>query len=358
MALVYMDGFDTYKINSDIDMAYFSGPAGDGGVINSVTVGTTSGRFGGGALYFGNYYSQISKTFETGFTEMWMGNAFSVVSSLSDVNYMLYSFISILGFEGQITYNPVNGLWSAWLGNAQSANETTGAIVQANYTMTNNSWHWIETYYKMGHNTGGVQLWVDGVQVLNVSNVTTNATVSTSFYIILFGSEQGNASALSGYFDDIYIIDPTIGDVNITRLGDCRIETLLPTSDAGPNDGTPSTAGPHYAMVDESQYNSNTYVQLSGASGQEEVYGTNSLSSVPEYIFGIRVVNVCKKTDGGTIYGNAVIRSGSATAYGDPVNILSNYFIQTGIFEVDPNIGNAWVYETANAADVGFTITS
>jgi hypothetical protein len=285
-----------------------------------------------------------------------MGHAFNLQQQLNQT-CILYNFLSIQGYEAQLTFNATTGLWALYSGNDGNF-IYSAAIATGNYTITNGTWHWLETQYTLGP-YGSTEFWVDGVQVWNEGNVTTNATTATSFYSILFGSNQAATSCLVGYFDDLYIINALDGGYNTTRLGDCRIETLTPTSDAGPNDGTPLISGPHYEMVNAPQNNAgNTYVQLDGVASQEEVYGTTSLSSIPEFIFGIRVVNICQKTDGGITYGNAVIRSGSTTEYGPPVQILSDYFPQTGIFELDPNVSNVWVYATANAADIGFTITT
>ena len=132
----------------------------------------------------------------------------------------------------------------------------------------------------------------------------------------------------------------------------------MPTSDAGPNMGTPSVAGPHYAMVNESQNNQGTtFVSLPGVPGTEEVYGMSSLSTIPANIWGVRVLNIVEKDDGGVTNGNAVIRSGTTTAYGANQQILSSFFSQFGIFENDPNTNSEWTYNSVNAAKAGFAIS-
>lgn len=347
-----MDGFDTYSNANDLDIAYFS--AGYSAV-NQIGFGTTLGRFGQGAIVF-SAQNLFAKTFNSPLTSIWMGHAFNLQAQANTTS-LLYNFVSALGYESQITFNAVTGQWALMPG-AQSPGTP---IITGNYSITTNTWHWLETQYTIGNATTGTsQFWVDGIQVWNVSNVDTSVTGSTTFYTIIFGSGINDYFSLAGYMDDLYILDTTDDGFNTTRLGDCRIETLIPTSDAGPNDGTPLVSGPNYEMVNASQNNNgNTYVQLNGVPSQEEVYTTTSLSSIPEFIYGIRVVNVVEKTDGGIIYGNAVIRSGGVTVYGNPQQVLSDYSLTYGIFETDPNTsGNAWVYATANAADVGYTITT
>ena len=177
----------------------------------------------------------------------------------------------------------------------------------------------------------------------------------------MVGGTLYNYSSILGIFDDWYILDPTVGSTNITRLGDSRIETLVPISDAGPNQGTPSNVsvgtGQHYTMVNEPQNDGgSTYLSMPAVSGSEEVFGLSSLSSIPLNIWAVRVLNIVEKTDGGYTQGNAVIVSSGVVEYGPNQQILSTYFGQYGIFETDPNTGSEWTYAAVNAADAGFAV--
>jgi len=356
-----MDGFDSYDNATDLEMAYYSV---NNYSSNNIGLGTTSGRFGQGAVIFSGYANTLIKSFSTGLTEVWMGCAFNPATG-TNIPYNFFTMLSILNAEVILTYNPVNGEWAAWFG-PYTSNSGGGAvlahkIVSGNYSIGTGAWHYIEFHYKIGNNSNGIlELWIDGIQIFNNTSANTSYTGNTVFYSVMVGGTIGSSSIL-GTFDDWYILDPNSGSNNITRLGDSRIETLVPISDAGPNQGTPSNVsvgtGQHYTMVNEATNNNGaTYLAMPTTSGSEEVFGLSSLSSIPLNIWGVRVLNIVEKTDGGFTQGNAVIVSGGVTEYGPNQTILSTYFGQYGIFETDPNTGSEWTYESVNAADAGFAV--
>ena len=331
---------------------------------NNIGFSTTAGRFGQGAVVFGGYANTLIKSFSSPLTEIWMGCAFNPATG-ANIPCNFFTILGIINAEVLITYNPVTGEWAGWLGpyTSNSGGEASSAVklISGNYSIGSGAWHYIEFHYKISNNSNGIlELWIDGIQIFNSTSANTSYTGSTVFYSILVGGTIGSSS-IAGIFDDWYILDPTQGSTNITRLGDSRIETLVPISDAGPNQGTPSNVsvgtGQHYTMVNEPQNNNGaTYLSMAPTPGTEELFGLSSLSSIPLNIWGVRVLNIVEKTDGGYTQGNAVIRSGSVTEYGPNQQILSTFFGQYGIFEVDPNTGTEWTYDSVNAADAGFAV--
>lgn len=357
--LIWMDGFDSYASSVDLEWAYYT--VGDVNV-NDIGLGTTSGRFGQGGVIFGRYSNTMLKNFSTPLTEIWTGYAFQQVGSTSNQRYAVFYYISLIGIECQLTYNPVTGEWAFWQGGYSVSSNVL--IASGIYGIGSNQWHYIEMHYKISNTSNGIiELWIDGINIFNNQSANTTAFGQTVFYTMGFGGlENGTfGPALFGTMDDWYILDPNSGTDNITRLGDSRIETLVPISDAGPNQGTPSNnsvvTGQHYTMVDESQNDRGaTFLSMPPVDGTEEIFGMSSLSSIPLNIWAVRVLNIVQKTDGGITFGNAVVRSSGVTEFGPNQQILSTFFGQYGIFETDPNTGNAWTYTSVNAADAGFTV--
>ena len=358
--LIHMDGFDTYATQEQLWFSgYYTFTANVLDIL--VGIGTTSGRFGQGALIFGNTEAMLLKNFSQPLTEIWTGIAINVISQTGfGLPGTVMSFLSAVGYEAQITFLLNTGEWAAWWGNGMAQNPPyPPPLATGNYTISANSWHWLEVHYKITTtpNEGIIELFIDGVQVF--SNTSANASINSQnvFYSVELGSPQGQIACPIMNLDDWYIIDATDGGFNTSRLGDCRIETLIPTGDAGPNEGTPLVPGPHYEMVNESQNNAGeTFITVPGVPSTEEVFSMSPLSSVPANIWGVRVLNIVEKNDGGITYGNAVIRSGSVTAYGPYQQILSGFFTQFGIFEIDPNTNSEWTFDSVNAADAGFSI--
>jgi hypothetical protein len=191
---------------------------------------------------------------------------------------------------------------------------------------------------------------------MNLTNVNTSQYSNTLFSAITLGSSLNN-NAVIGYYDDWYILN-TQGSTNTTRLGDSRIETLLPNSDAGPNNGTPSTGSSHYAMIDAAQNNGGSnYITIANTSGQEELFGENSLSRSPSTVFAVKVLNIVKKTDAGNCNGNSIIVSNGVSSIANSTPLLTSFSSTVGIFETDPNTSSAWTTSGVNASNAGFKIT-
>jgi hypothetical protein len=341
--LLHIDGFDSYSTSSDLTQLEYTtiGPG--------MQFSTTGGRFGGGTIIANspgtdNNPVYLVKTLPYSPSEIWMGIA--ILSPGYNVNTGIFSIISSSGVEAVITYNPGTGVWSAWRGSGSEL------LASAGLNIGNNSWHWVDFHYIMSTSVGVMEIWVDGTQIVNLTGANTTQNSYTVFPTVSLACSSMN-SAMN--FDDWYILD-TNGSINNTRLGDSRIETLHPSSDAGPNNGTPSTAGPHYLMVNELQWNTSNSIVLTGTSGQEELFGMTSLLTTPMTIHGVRVLATSAKTDAGSLTANTIVSSNSIVAAGN-TSALSTTFIHTwNIFETDPSTSNAWIYTAINSMDCGFKI--
>lgn len=338
--LIHLDGFDSYSTGSDLNYQY--------GNIGA-SVNTTGGRFGQGALTITSYNQLLTKSFDNTLTEVWIG--FAIKTAFNAGEYSIISFVSPSGIEAALGYNAGSNTW--FMGRNGAGGPQIGA--SGVRTIGDNNWHFIELHYKIDSAVGIAELWIDNTVVFNNTGVNTTYYGNTTFTTLhLFGGEN---SGIDASFDDLYIIDATTGPNNTTRLGDSRIQTLRPSGDAGPNDGTPSTAGPHYAMVNEPQNDGGaTYITVTGTSGQEELFNMTSLVTTPSSIFGARVLNYAEKTDAGTLNTNAVISSNGIVANGNTQALLTGFSGMYGIFETDPNTGSAWTPTAINSADCGFKI--
>ena len=234
--LVHIDGFDSYSTGSDLAFQYTS--------TSFPTVGTNLGRFGQGAITSNSYRNYITKIFSAPVTEIWTGFALNL--SGNSTQYVILSIVSNSGIETTLNYNTTTNVIAAYRGDA-----TTQIGTSAVTPLNNTGWHYIEFHYKISSSVGIVEVWVDDRVIFTNTGQNTTQYANTSFTSIWLGGDGNNAVAAT--FDDWYVLDPTQGAFNTTRLGDSRIQTLRPASDAGPNNGTPSTGSAHYAMVNAPQ---------------------------------------------------------------------------------------------------------
>ena len=355
--LIHMDSFDVYAQNSDLSFQYT--------ILGGINIGTTSGRFGQGSLNYSYYGSSIQRNFNRSYTDIWTGFAIKTTDP-GGTGYGLHppygnsdntviGFASNSGQEGWVTFNNFLGVWKFWIylgGN----NTSLQAYAVANTLV--NDWHWIDIHYVPNTGSGTFEFWLDGTQLINFTGRPTSVYTNNITAVWLGGPQQYQfQSCLDTAWDDWYILDSTTGPYNTTRLGDSRIYTLVPNGDAGPNDGVPSTSGPHYAMVKEPQNDGlTTYVTIQGISGQEELYTMSSLPTQPSTIYGTRVLNIVEQTAGGVLNANAVIVSNGVESQGNSQPILNVFFSQFGIFESDPSTNEPWTYSNINLAECGFLI--
>ena len=213
-----MDGFDSYTTLADLSTEYVSSP---------YTFSTTGGRYGGGAPSVG--VSLALGKFISPLTELWCGFAM-YPTAFGTTAATLLSISGGSGKEFAVVYN--GGAIKFYRGTGNDTLVQTTAVT----AISLNTWHWMEFRYKYHASTGVCEVWCDGVQLASYSgNTTSSGSGSVSF--ILIGSTIGNSYNWSGAVDDLYILDATTGS-NTTRLGDSRIETLLPTGNGAANNGT------------------------------------------------------------------------------------------------------------------------
>ena len=334
MTIVHMDGFDSYKDLADLGTEYSL-------ISGAFVFNTSGGRFGGGAIQgtsSGN--SQIWRILSPSLSQIWMGYALYVTSFGSTYTSLFYNGEFSIGY------------------NAGNIKFYKGSIISTNVgtvsgTISTNTWHWIDIKCICSTTVGVIELWVDGVQLATYSGNTSNSGASTFSYVQI-GSSLTVASGLVGYIDDWCVIDATQAPNN-TRLGDCKIETLVPTSNAGPNNGTAS-AGTNYQCVDEAQYNTTDYVTITGTSNQEELYGMGDLATPPLQVFGARLVAVSQKGDAGPSLIKPILVSNSHESAATAMPVLTSWNRQYGIFETDPNTSAAWTGAGINAVQAGVKI--
>jgi len=338
-----MDGFDSYATSNDLFQEY---------PLMNCALNLGSGRCGGASLTPQSYAGGLGWVYPTGLTEIWAGMGFAgIAGQLTDMP--IFSIGSTLGIEAEVTLNGSSAVWSLYNGNQVY---TGSPQMQGNvtYPVSSNGWHWVDIHYKIG-GSGILEIWVDGTRILNLPSANTTQYGSTVFTTVIFGGDLESSSVINN-IDDVYILDTT-GEYNNSRLGTVRIESLVPASDAGPNDGYPSTSGSHYLMVNEPQWSSSNIIRLGNTVGNEELFGMTSLVNTPDTIYAIKVTGVLEKTNPQAVSANAIISSSGVVNNGNSTTLLTSYAHVNNIFESDPNTSNTWTYTSINSLNCGIVIS-
>jgi hypothetical protein len=226
MALMLIDGFDLYPA--------ISGNAG----MNSVwTFNSTSsivldpGRFGGQAIRSSQDRFITSPVFALT-ANIAVGFAFKASSfpaSAEEICRLMSASGDqvIVGVNGSRQLIACRGSLSTVLG---TSIETLGIGI----------WHYIETEAVIDDASGLIGVWLDGVQVIDLSSVDTRQQVEAGVDRIRFQLNGLNQFS-SPTVDDVYVTD------SAARLGESRVAVLYPDADTADADWTPSAGADHYA---------------------------------------------------------------------------------------------------------------
>ena len=210
-------------------------------------------------------------------------------------------------------------------------------------------WAYLEVKIKCSSSAGTVDVRVNGVNRLSLTGQNTKNGTDNYHNVAVIGC--------SNYFiiADVYVLDNT-GSFNNDFLGNVKVVPLFPSSDTATLQWTPSTAGTHYTLVNETKDNDDTSYVEDATSGQVDLWGYQAAPSLGT-IAGVQVNTTCRDTDANTfslitrVVSGATISDDSAQA----VNTTS-YVSKQRIVATDPNSGVAWAASGLNAAQFGIKV--
>lgn len=349
-SLIWFDGFDCYSTNSDLASVYTNvGPI--------VRVNTTTGRFGGGCVsgidVFGG---SMQYAFGSTLTELYFGFAWNPTpngTGGSGGTPELFELRSASGREVYLTISPLTSQMQLFTDGG-----TLLATISSPLIQPTNAYTYMEFHFIPNTGTGGsFQAWISGSLVYSSTAIQTSTHVANYTILQLGVSTAADYENSLMSLDDLYVWrGSSSGAPYGPPYGDLKVETLVPTSDASPNNGTPSAGSSHYAVVDTPVgYNTSDYNTLVNTSGQEELYGISSLTgTVTNLVFAVRASLAAEMTDAGPAgIGPVVISDG--TEHDDTVpNLSTNPAIRFGsILLNDPHTSSAWTYSGVNAVQLG-----
>lgn len=208
-----------------------------------------------------------------------------------------------------------------------------------------NTYVYVEMKATLHDTTGSVDLQVNGVNVLSLTNVDT---------------KNGGAGAVFDGFrickarcfvDDIYVANGD-GPRNIDFLGDCQVAFKVPTSD-GVVQWTPSVVGSHWPLVDEVGPNTTDYV-ASDVAGDVDMFGFPAISTGLA-VLGVQVSSYASKDAAGPRNLRHRVNSAGiiATGIDHAPAVIPSYLTFAHVFNDDPDGGGAWTAAKVNAATFG-----
>ena len=234
----------------------------------------------------------------------------------------------------------------------------SGALLGTGATFVQQSrWYSIEMKVVIHDTTGSIELRIDGVVELNLTNIDTRSG-GTGFVDRIRLGRNVNFPQFDAFFDDLYVCD-TAGSVNNDFLGDVRVEALLPTANGNSSVlvGSDGNSTDNYLLVDEASPNSDTDYVESSAVGDKDTYVFGNLSPSSGTVFGVLVLPYIRKTDAGIRKMASVARVSGTEVDSADKTLSTSYAYMPDVRETKPG-GGAWTISDVNGAEFGIKVTA
>lgn len=216
-----------------------------------------------------------------------------------------------------------------------------------------NTFHYIEMLVTLSDAAGVIQLWVDNVQVLNLSGLDTkNAGAGAVFDAFSLGWEQTNPN--TPIWDDFYLTNGNGAAPYNGRLGDLVIETRLPNGNGNSSGWTGSDGNSvdNYLLVDENPHNSDTDYVVSAADALLDLYTFQDLAAAAGNIRGVMASGVVRHEGVGDNY-RLMTRISGANFNGAVQAAPASYAEGWEIWQLSPATANHWTVAEVNGAEFG-----
>ncbi|HXM59370.1 MAG TPA: hypothetical protein VN950_00845 [Terriglobales bacterium] len=352
----YINGFDYANALSEI----FDFVSGSGASLSS---GTT--RFGSGQSLQLTSNNSAGKNLLTQLATKYDGIAFITAALPSSGWFVLYEWYDSTGsgaVQVSLQYNQ-QGALGFFKG---SGTGTQLGSSSANGIIAAGRWVFLEAEVVFSVASGSVTLYAWGPNgnngaspVISATSVDTapsgNAWTDRIYFITPSGGPTHN-------YDDWYNLDATGSSPLNTFLGNGRVQTDAPTSDATPNQFTSSdsqTTGNHYKDVNQLPVSSDSKYLFDNNVGDEELFGFPNLTASQ-----VLIINEIIRTEldaSGSRTVETVLSSSSATQNGTAFQPSTTFAFYNTLSAVDPNTGSPWASGTvaaAQSAKLGLKIAS
>lgn len=244
-------------------------------------------------------------------------------------------------------------------GKIRVLNAAGSTIVTDATTLTPNTWTYIEVKIVVG-TSGTVQVKINGAT--EISTATGNFGTSNIDHLSIRNDTSNSTTALQQDFDDLYVIDPSVGTDNdflCTPTITPHITTVYPNADGAHSQWTPNSGSTHYTRVDENAPgpDGDTSYVSDNTVGDRDSYAFGDLSGTVNDIIAVKARAYARGDVAGRSIG-LVARPGSTDHDGASQAITTSYAMYSEIWETNPDTGVAWAESEVNAAEFGIKVTA
>ena len=231
----------------------------------------------------------------------------------------------------------------------------SGTLIATSTEITSyEEWHHVEIKVKIDNTVGVVIVNIDGIEFINFSGDTQNAGNATVNKISLGSAYSQSGNLLPGtnkLMGDVFIFSDA-GSFWNDFVGDIYCQPMPPTSDATPNQFTPSSGTEHFALVDEIVPDDDTTYLESSTNAHQCLYAPDALPATISELLGVVLENVSRKTDIDDNQISNFLKVSTTDTISTSTGLSTSYTYSRNIYESNPDTAVAWAL--ADWSDITF----
>ena len=335
MALLFIEGFETYSVQADVTMVWDT----------TDTISMESGRQGGTCANIDvNDPNVITFPFNSN-ANVWVGFA------IRNPNILGTARIVRIGDTSSNVHIGVQHIPGGRI--VVTADTGSTILLETPYrTIRKNTWHYVEVRVFID-NAGTAEIWVDGTQRATTTGIDTqNGGTAQVNYLRIEGID-----ANSLLFDDFYLLDNS-GSDNTTRLNQPIIRASFPDADTAQEDWTLSTGSDSWDLLEDVPILESTYISSSTVTDKTDLTTTNVGSNFTT-IYATQSRMFALKDDATARGATCSMKSSSALSAGTELTLTENVQVaQLDMHEQDPNTSSAWTTTNLDAAEIRVEYTT
>lgn len=345
MAVLFMDGFDTYGDADHLDGRWTRGSTSTG----RVDVDTTGGRNGGGCL-------KITPNDANGWAYCTVAGSPTTIIIAAAIHHTTALGSQTPGlFQAQTSGGTAIFTvrrTGASLVEVREGSMTGTVRATSSSALSTSGYSYLEVKVVIHATTGSVTIYIDGAEVASETNVDTEGA-SGGVGRIRLGNEVSGMTCVVRY-DDFVVID-TAGDAPTDRVGDVSVNKRLPNADTSLIEWTPSTGVDNYATVDDPTSNEGDYNETSTDDATDLFEGAATGLSSGD-ILAVQIVTVARQPTPGARTLKHVIKSqGNLDETASGISLSSSaYQSQATIFSTDPATSAPWEIAAVDTLEFGY----
>lgn len=338
MAVKLMDSFDWSNTTSEY--------IGKWDAQTGTSIAT--GRFGSG-LQFSNRSNRADKN-GLGAHSTWI---FGLAANGRPGTH----YVPIVLFDGTVAGTAQVSLILLASGIIQVCAGNAGTVLASSSLLIPAAWCFIEAKLVVA-NSGSAIVKVNGVEYINSTGIDTQQSANATADSFRIG-QAGSSSAMSFIMDDFYVLDGSGAAPTNDLIGDCRVETIMPSGNGNSSqfDGSDGNQTDNYLLVDEIDADDDTTYVESPDVNDKDTYAYANLATTAGTVYAINIQPRHKKTTAGTRSIATVARHSTNEVDSSAIPCSTDYVPYMDIRESKPG-GGTWSISDVNGAEFGVKVVA